>query len=500
MTVRAKDTYRCQTIADLARQLMKYTPAEKRREEVRRAEALHDQINPDQNYPLDFIQYRITGYHNESEQEDATILVGDAILPDLRNLIDELSKSVGMPITEDDPAQTVEAVAERLGINTRTLSRWRKQGLRWRWLLLPGKTRKRVGFTPAALEHFQKNHPEQFEQATSYTRIDGAMREQILERAAKLAMARDVTLNQVAAHLAKRTGRALQTIRILLEKHEQQNPDALLFPDRSAPLTDLQKRQIYRKFRQGVGVAALCKTFGRTRSTIYRAVSQRRAAALDRLRLTFVYGEVFAKEDADQTILRPAPKIATVPTDEVSGHDLPLSIAYLYAHKSVTARQRRNLLLQYNYLKFKAARLREDRDPYSPRAHELDEIERCVRDAVKRRDLLVAMSLPIVLSVARQNLVGQPDGGPHRLIELLLIGNEVLFESVEQFDPNRMQTFSTFLTWQLQRVFAVESEDQRLTRRAHRRFDPDAALQMMRLQASRAGIHLPLNPEAMHDG
>ena len=74
MSRRLAQHFNCQPLAELTGQLL-VGPVEKRIEQIRRAERLHDLIDQDQNYPFDFINYSITGYHSES---DDAILVGAA--------------------------------------------------------------------------------------------------------------------------------------------------------------------------------------------------------------------------------------------------------------------------------------------------------------------------------------------------------------------------------------------------------------------------------------
>ena len=127
---RTSKPYHSQLIADFARQLL-FTPKSRRAEQITRAEALHDLIEPTQNYPFDFINYRITGYHSESETQDTTILVGEALLPDLRLVIEELCQS-NETLPVDEPMTDLATLAKELNVSTKTIHRWRDHGLRWR--------------------------------------------------------------------------------------------------------------------------------------------------------------------------------------------------------------------------------------------------------------------------------------------------------------------------------------------------------------------------------
>jgi transposase-like protein len=503
----SRHRFRCRPLEDLARQLL-FTPPEKRMDQVRRAEQLHDQIDPGRNYPFDFINYRITGYHSEADQADPTILVGDVIQPDLRLLIDAVSRSAGLPVTEAEPAWNVEDVARKLNVSTKTISRWRQAGLRWRWVIDPQTQRPRIGFTPDAVELFLSRHRQKVERAKRFSHIDAATRQELILRARRLAGATDVSLNQVARHLARRTGRALETLRQILEKHDEDHPLDPIFRDRSRPLTRRQKRAIARALRQGQTIKALALQYDRTRSTIRRAMLEWRAMVLRRLRIRYVMSPLFEREDADAVILSAEPELAPdagspsespidsrVPTD-----DLPQPLRQLYAQPALPAVAARRLLLQYNYLKFKADRMRAQLNPYEPRAGDLKRIESGIRQALQLRQRLVISHLRLVHSVARRQLIDRPEVSGAVIIDLLDVGNQVLIEAVEEFDMTRGVSFDSFLAWRLQRAFALQQTDAVRARRAHRRLSGDAILRRMQEAAGRAGVVLAVTGDRDEPG
>ncbi|MEL7088406.1 MAG: hypothetical protein AAGL98_08215, partial [Planctomycetota bacterium] len=278
--------------------------ADRRREVLRRAEALHDTLDPDAAYPLEFIAFRLTGFRRN--YGDDSLLIGSAVRPDLRILIDQLSKTLRLPLAADG-ARTVEQLAADLNVSTKTLSRWRKDGLRWRWVVSAAdeaKVRRVIAFTADAVEHYRGVRPDRIARATSFSQLTPSQRDRLIHRARRLAATTDATFNQVAAHLAKRTGRALETIRLILEKHDRDRPDEPLFADRTGPLTARQKRLIGRAHRMGIGVGKLAERFRRSRATIHRVVLDRRAARAMRLRLGHVPNPHFDRPDAGEVYLR----------------------------------------------------------------------------------------------------------------------------------------------------------------------------------------------------
>ena len=495
----SSQTFRCQPLAELTRQLQ-YAPPKRRIEQVHRTETLHDDIDPSLNYPLDFVWYRITGYRGESVP--TTVLTGQAILADLRLIIDRLSQSVGIPVTDDDPAESPDHVADRLGVSTKTLSRWRALGLRWRWVVQPKHKRKTIAYTSTAVERFITNHPDRVRRAAGLTHTDPATRQEIIDKAKELSQATEASLNQVALLIAKETGRAHQTIRLILEHHERDHSDDAIFIDRTTPLDKHQWRLITRAHRGGTPIDDLAQQFQRTRTTIYRAIRQRRADAIGRLRLTYCPSPAFEQDDAErlytQTTAEP-----TIPTSKRKpslrdDHPLPEPLNTLYNAVTVDAPTQRALLTQYNYFKFSAADIRCRLNRNDPRAADIKRIEGYVKQARDRRDRVIRHNLPLILSLVRRHLIDQPDQSINRLIELLEAAMPILADAIESFDINRKQEFPSHLTWLLMRRFAQIRIKPPPPSRAQRRIDPATVTKRIRQAAANSGIRLPVdtNPAA----
>ncbi|MEE9405471.1 MAG: hypothetical protein V3V20_11305, partial [Algisphaera sp.] len=290
--------YCCAPLSDLAATLLG-REAVMREAAMRQAETLHDEINPNTTYPFAFLAFRITNLRRD--YGDNALYVGTAVQVDLRTLIDRLSKSLQLPAA-DGRALTAAQLASQLNVSTKTLARWRKDGLRWRWITLaptPKQTtpRRVIGFTTDAVAAYTAQRSERVAKASSFSQMTDAQRERLIQRARRLAHTTDATLNQIAAHLAKRSGRALETLRLILEKHDRDHPHDPLFADRTGPLTARQKRLISRAHRVGIGVGKLAERFRRSRGTIYRVLLERRVARCQRLPLECVSHTHFDRPD-----------------------------------------------------------------------------------------------------------------------------------------------------------------------------------------------------------
>ncbi len=492
MSRRLKQTFNCEPLDGLTRQLV-FSPPDKRARQVRRIERLHDQLDPGKNYPLDFLFYRITKYRREGK--DSVVLTGEAVLPDLRLMIDTLSRSVRMPVgDEGDPVETVGDLAGRLGVSTKTIGRWRASGMRWRWVVPTGGGRRVVAVPRAASDRYIENHPEQVRKAAAFTQIDPGARRRLIERARKIAGRREVSLNQVAAHLASKTGRGLQTIRQVLANYDREYPGRAVFAGHAGPLTAKQKRVIARAYRVGVRVDRIAGRFKRTRSTIYRAVHQHGAGKAGRVSLDYIHSAVFDRDDADEVILGR-------PVDELMRHskttggpmsDLPEPARVLFTQPVIPATRVRTLFVRYNFVKFQAVRAREQFDRYSPGSKQVRRFEGLVDQARVLRDFLVRVHLPGVLSVARRHLIGETGSDSSRLVDLLEQGLGVLIQSVESFNPGRQRRFDSFLTNRLMGRFAAEMgrSDTPGARQAKRKRQTGDGLKRLTGLADEAGVRI----------
>ena len=208
---------------------------------------------------------------------------------------------------------------------------------------------------------------------------------------------------------------------------------------------------IYEEYRRGTPVPELAERFGRTRSTVYRMLNEGRAKRLAERRIDYMYSQEFELPDADAWILgagdesrdRHGSKKFRVPKD------VPAFLEHLYRTPLLSRGQEWDLFRCYNYLKFKAARLREQIDPARPRGSQLDQVEGLLDRAEKMRGRIIQSNLRLVVSVAKRHMGGVVGAG-----ELVSDGNLALMRAVEKFDYTRGHKFSTYATWVLMKNYA----------------------------------------------
>src|SRR5699024_4103698 len=101
----------------------------------------------------------------------------------------------------DQPSRTTDQLAEQLNVSSKTIERWRKAGLRWRWVKPADESRRRIGITQTALEHFSAQNPKRIARASALTQIPKDKHQQLLDKARTVSK-NGASLNSTAATLA----------------------------------------------------------------------------------------------------------------------------------------------------------------------------------------------------------------------------------------------------------------------------------------------------------
>lgn len=464
MARRRVQTYRSTELSELTRQLL-YAPPTKRAEVVRHAELLHDELDPTSNYPIDFIVYRLTG--RRVPPRESVTLVGEAIRPDLRLMIDALSRSIELTPQAEDPGETTGELAARLGVSTKTIARWRDDGLRWRWGVREPGGKPVVLIPRAALSDFERRQQGRVASAGRFTRLDEVESYRLIARARRLADATDAVPQAILEHLARRTGRSVETIRQRIARHDAADPEARVFADRAGPLSLKQKRVIDRAYRRGVGVSLLCRRFRKTRSTIYRAIHEARAERVRAMAIHVVRSPMFDRDDADEVILRPISPVGRARRlDRRVIAGVPDELRGLFDQPIVPDPAVRSLIVRYNYLKHRAKQAQDALRAEQPRAVDLDRFDALWQRVSQTRGQIIGGMLPIVLSVVRRQIADDDAASHAALLAMLDQASAVLLEEIERFDPSLSHQFESVLTNRLLRVLAQASSKPSIEPRA----------------------------------
>ncbi|MEX2672828.1 MAG: sigma-70 family RNA polymerase sigma factor [Phycisphaeraceae bacterium] len=443
--------------AEFARQLT-FAPPKRRRSHLDRTEMLYWEVEPERDYPLDFVVYRITRYRPDTFE--LSTMTGHDLRQDLLTLADKLSASLDEHVSDyEPPPLSLEQLQRQLNVTSKTIQRYRKQGLFGRRLIYENN-RRRLAFLPDSVAQFLAHRGGTRHDARPFSRIDEPTQHAIITRARRLIARRpEMTPFQAARHLAPKFERSTEAVRQLLLRHDKHDPRVAIFPRHVPPLSEKQQRVIHRAYQRGIGAGELAKRFGKSRNSIYRAVHRRRAAAIQNLPLSYITSPTFDLPDAAQIILNATPHHAPSTTSQP---DDDAGNGHRERGERHSAAFERALFVQYNYLKYRAAGLRDQLDPSEPNARDLDQIETWLRRALATKLRLLRANQKLVISVARKHLATRSEELGPSLDELLAEGNAVLAEAVDSYDPAGRNRFEAYLGWTLMRRFAT------FTRTTHR--------------------------------
>lgn len=431
------------------KQLARFAPKERRAHMLDRAEALLAETEPTRRYPVDYILFRITGFRPETDSD--TVLDGPDVLHDLSVFADELAHSIVIPSEHvDEPIFTVDQVSQRYNVSTRTVNRWRGQGLIARRMSIGGKTK--VAFLKSSIDRFVATHQSQVERGTRFRHLTDQEKEEIIRRARRMAQfSGQGRVAEVARRIAKKMDRSPETIRLTLKAYDKDHPGRAIFGPSSGPLTDEAKARIYRLHRIGVSVDNLARQFGRTRSSIYRVINETRARRMLDLKLDFIHHESFNNPHSHAEILAPMPEPADARSTRrgKAPKGLPPYLASLYEVPLLSREQEMHLFRKMNFLKHQAATLRDKIDPLRAKSTDLDEIDRLQEEALAVKNQIIRANLRLVVSIAKRHV-----GPSNNFFELVSDGNMSLIRAVEKFDFSRGNKFSTYASWAIMKNFA----------------------------------------------
>lgn len=437
--------YQTSVMKELRDQQVRFAPRHKKMDQMNRAERLIGEIESGRQYSYEYLCYRITDYRPDASRNSP--VSGLDLKHDLRLFVEDVSESANIKAEDaGEPVHTVDELSKMFNVSTKTIQRWRDQGLVSRRFLFGG--RKRVGFLRSSVERFVARNKQHIERSEKYSQMTDEERAKLIERARRLAQAGACPAD-VSRRLSRQFGRSVEAVRYTLWQFDAAHPDLALFPERQVWLRPEEREQIYQRFLAGESVEVLAQQMGRTRSSIYRVVNEMRARRIAELPLEFMPSDEFERKGAEMRILGPLPEAEEDSRKTRPPAGLPPYLASLYDVPLLTREQEGHLFRQFNYLKFRASQLREALDMERPRGSVMDEIERLYEAAVQVKNRLVQSNLRLVVSIAKRHVTPTDD-----FFSLVSDGNMSLIRAVEKFDYGRGNKFSTYATWAIMKNFA----------------------------------------------
>ena len=449
--------YNNPAMKQLTDQQVKFTPVKVRLEQIRKAEQFLETIDPTASYPYQEICERITDYRSEMYPD--LKLSGKDAVHDLRLFVEDLSDSANIDIDAvDEPVLTVQQVSERYNVSTKTVDRWRSRGLVSRRFLF-GK-RKRIGFLQSSVDRFVSKHSDDVDRGSSFSQLSETERRGIIRRARRLVRF-GASPSEVSRRLSRKTNRSPETIRYTLKQYDKDHPESPIFPNSSSPLTDNDKAAIFAGFRSGLTADQLASKYRRTKTSIYRIVSEVRSRTLTEQKIDYMYNEEFDFIDADEVILGPPPEVEKKKSTVKVPPGLPPYLASLYSIPLLTREEEAYYFRKMNYLKHKASNLQNDAKAKGMKSDQMEKIEELLDKAQEVKNFLIRSNLRLVVSIAKRHI--KPNTN---FFEMVSDGNMSLIRAIEKFDYSKGNKFSTYSTWAIMKNFArsIPAEHTRLDR------------------------------------
>ncbi len=423
---------------DLLRQFfegLRFAPLAQKEKELTRAQSLLEIVEPEREYPFEFVCFRIAGFRPRSD-DSGHIVRGRDLIEALNVFIATVNRQTAPDIsTRTEEVYTVRQLARRFDVSTKTIHRWRAKGLKSR-LFVFDDGKRRLGFVASAVEHFAKSNGLLVKRAGDFRPLGNDEKGRIVRRAFVLAQTGTNSRYAIIKLIAEETGRAVETIRSLLVAHDKNAKDQSTFRRSSGKLRPKDIKQICRLYSQGVSVAELVKKFDRNRSSIYRIVKKRRAAELLGRRITYVDSLEFQSDAAAEFILS---DVGLGRSGDTSDTEKGL----------LTRAKEAELFRRYNYLKFCACRLLEKVAGGHFLSRDLRRIEDYLARAEHIKKVIIEANLRLVASIA-----GKHAATREGFADLIGEGNISLMRAVEKFDYTRGYRFSTYATWAIAKDFA----------------------------------------------
>jgi len=200
---------------------------------------------------------------------------------------------------------TLDELARRLNVSTRTIRRWRKLGLVGRRVVRNGK--RQVCFQQSVIERFLVSNQDRVQRGSKFSQMSDQERESILRWARRLSRVCGSTLTEVSRRIARRMGRSVEAVRYTIRNFDKEHPEQAMFPRLAGPLDAATKESIYSSYRRGINVDTLAKRYQRTRTSVYRAINEVRAQRFLEQPLDYIAHPDFNKAELETDIVAEMP-------------------------------------------------------------------------------------------------------------------------------------------------------------------------------------------------
>ena len=453
-------SFRCPEIAQLRHELT-LSPLRHRLRQIAGIGRTIELIDPKREYPYSFVCFQITGYRPRGTED--VLLDGKNLIEDMIDLVDALTVESPIPAAAiDERLYDLEALVRRFNVSAKTLSRWRKRGLVGCWYGF-GEAGSKLAFSSRAVRRFVARNLDLVRRGSSFKLMRKDEKARIIDRARELVATERCSLHTVTLRLAEETGRAMETIRYTLRRHDHENPGEALF-DRAEQGKKIDESEvIYRAFMEGETLGQLANRFGRCVGEIARIITRVRIDELTEKPIGYIYNESFDAPGAEAEITAPfcPPEGEDAEADATVARvpsELPAYLRELYRTPLLGVAEERHLFRKMSFLLHKAELLRQKvaADPKAARTSDVAAVDAEVDMAHVVKNRIIQANLRLVVSIAKRHLNGRATSD---LFELVSDGNIALMRAVEKFDYARGFRFSTYASWAIMRSYARSVPD-----------------------------------------
>ncbi len=441
-------------LADLTHQLT-LSPRRLRVEQLHGIDHLLGLIDAKKAYPFDWVCFHITKYRKRGADTGPSI-PGQALISDLASMAESLSRKSGLSIGElGEASLSHEETARELKVSTKTVRRWRDRGLMG--IRVNGEDGvNRLAFLRRTIDRFVLQHRGLVERGAAFRQLSRGERDAIVQRAREIVAREPIKLHAAARIIAAETGRAVETVRYTLRRHDEADKALAVFVRRSFGLSE-RDEAIGRCREVGESTEAIARAFGCGLTDVEAALRRVQFARWNVAPLDYVHNELFDAPTADAMILDVDEPIAA---EEISATRVPAGLPpylqSLYLTPLLSREQEQDLFRRYNYMKFKAARLMKTMQDKTLDDRRFDLLAGWMSQIETLRQRITRANLRLVVSIAKRH-VGWSNG----LFEVISDGNVSLMRAVEKFDFSRGNKFSTYATWAIMKNFARSIPEQR---------------------------------------
>ncbi|MEO1992714.1 MAG: RNA polymerase subunit sigma-70, partial [Pirellulales bacterium] len=252
----------------------------------------------------------------------------------------------GMDVSVTEPVLSIEELAKRFNVSTKTISRWREHGLVAQRYIVDG--RRRVGFLANTVEEFIRKNPIRVERGSKFSQLSEEEHEKIISWARRLSAAGACPAD-VHKKIAAKLGRSVETVRYTLKRHDQEHPSDAVFAAINGRLRPESCIRIYQQYLRGESVESIADRYRRSKASIYRVILSERSRAIMELPLDYMPNALFARKSAEKVVNQSFPVISEGVKKARRPAGLPAYLASLYEVPLLNREQEVWLFRKFNY-------------------------------------------------------------------------------------------------------------------------------------------------------